>query len=142
MLSNSETSYHKIPYNPPPPHPSLYLCYVLLLGMCPLHMAAWSGKDQIVKSLLENRALVNLPSFSGETPLLLASQHGYANVVINSLLSFRCYAVTTTILRPNGNNHRSTALKFSHICCLVDKSCLIVFKVSRRYMHYDSLFLV
>ena len=44
-------------------------------------MAAWSGRDQIVKTLLENRALVNLPSFSGETPLLLASQHGYANVV-------------------------------------------------------------
>ena len=50
-------------------------------GMCPLHMASWAGKDQIVKTLIENRALVNLPSFSGETPLLLASQHGYANVV-------------------------------------------------------------
>ncbi len=54
---------------------------MLITGMCPLHMAAWAGKDQVVKALLDNRALVNLPSFSGETPLLLASQHGYANVV-------------------------------------------------------------
>ena len=44
-------------------------------------MASWAGKDQIVKALLDNRAIVNLPSFGGETPLLLASQHGYANVV-------------------------------------------------------------
>eukprot|EP00794_Sanderia_malayensis_P002635 gene2635-3049_t len=44
-------------------------------------MACWGGKDQIAKALLENRALVNLPSFSGETPLLLASQHGYGSVV-------------------------------------------------------------
>ena len=51
------------------------------IGMCPLHMAAWSGKDKIVKTLLENRALVNLPSFGGETPLLLASQHGHGSVV-------------------------------------------------------------
>ena len=62
---------------------SAFLLKMMLffVGMCPLHMAAWSGKDQIVKTLLENRSLVNLPSFSGETPLLLASQHGYANVV-------------------------------------------------------------
>ena len=51
-------------------------------------MAAWSGRDQIVKALLENRALVNLPSFSGETPLLLASQHGYANVVSSFLILY------------------------------------------------------
>ena len=73
-------------------HNLISLIILLFAGMCPLHMAAWAGKEQIVKTLLENKALVNLPSFSGETPLLLASQHGYANVVSQYFgLSFDLY---------------------------------------------------
>ena len=49
--------------------------------MCPLHLAAWAGKDASVKCLLEKDGLCNVPSFSGDTPLHLAAQHGYAGVV-------------------------------------------------------------
>jgi len=51
------------------------------LGMTPLHMAAWAGKDQALKCFLEKRALPNLPSLASETPLHLAAQHGYAACV-------------------------------------------------------------
>ena len=53
--------------------------------MTPLHMSAWAGKDAPVKALLENRALPNLPSHNGDTPLHLAAQHGYATCVRNNL---------------------------------------------------------
>lgn len=49
--------------------------------MTPLHMAAWAGKEQAVRSLLESNSLPNSPSLAGETPLHLAAQHGYATCV-------------------------------------------------------------
>ena len=56
-------------------------CYV---GMTPLHLGAWAGKEGSLKLLLENRALANLPAFSGDTALHLAAQHGYSGCVSDS----------------------------------------------------------
>ena len=52
--------------------------------MTPLHLGAWAGKEGSLKLLLENRALANLPAFSGDTALHLAAQHGYSGCVSDS----------------------------------------------------------
>ena len=54
--------------------------------MTPLHMASWAGKEASVRVLLEHRALPNLPSHTGDTPLHLAAQHGYASCVSSLLI--------------------------------------------------------
>ena len=50
-------------------------------------MAAWAGKDQAIKALLESRSLPNLPSLAGETALHLSAQHGYAACVSSNFLA-------------------------------------------------------
>lgn len=49
--------------------------------MTPLHLAAWSGKVEVARLLLEARAEVNSCSQNGDTPLILACQHGNSDVV-------------------------------------------------------------
>ena len=59
-----------------------YLWYEhYLLGMSPLHLAAWSGKVEVARLLVETGAEVDTCSNDGETPLILASQHGNSDVV-------------------------------------------------------------
>ena len=53
-------------------------------GSCPLHLAAWKGDIEIVNILVQqgpSRANVNHQSDSDDTPLHLASQYGYSDVV-------------------------------------------------------------
>ena len=49
--------------------------------MCPLHLAAWSGKVEVARLLLEAKADPNFCSDNGGTALQLACQHGNVNVV-------------------------------------------------------------
>lgn len=49
--------------------------------MSPLHLAAWSGKVEVARLLVETGAEVDTCSNDGETPLILASQHGNSDVV-------------------------------------------------------------
>lgn len=49
--------------------------------MTPLHLAAWSGKVEVARLLLEAGAEVNSCSQNGDTPLILACQHGNSDVV-------------------------------------------------------------
>ena len=53
-------------------------------GSCPLHLAAWKGDLEIVKSLVSqgpSRANVNQQSDADNTALHLAAQYGYSIVV-------------------------------------------------------------
>ena len=54
---------------------------VFMTGMTPLHLAAWSGKVEVTRLLLEAGANVNASSDNGDTPLILACQHGNSDVV-------------------------------------------------------------
>jgi len=49
--------------------------------MSPLHLAAWSGKVEVARLLVETGAEVDTCSNDGETPLILACQHGNSDVV-------------------------------------------------------------
>lgn len=49
--------------------------------MCPLHLAAWSGKVEVARLLVESGAEVDACSENGDTPLILACQHGNSDVV-------------------------------------------------------------
>lgn len=49
--------------------------------MTPLHMAAWGNHKEIAVALLQAGAIVNAKTNDGETPLLMASQYGNADVV-------------------------------------------------------------
>ena len=54
---------------------------IAFVGMSPLHLAAWSGKVEVARLLVETGAEVDSCSNDGETPLILASQHGNSDVV-------------------------------------------------------------
>jgi len=54
---------------------------IAFIGMSPLHLAAWSGKVEVARLLLETGADVDTCSNDGETPLILACQHGNSDVV-------------------------------------------------------------
>ena len=49
--------------------------------MSPLHLAAWSGKVEVARLLVEAGAHVNANAENGDTPLILACQHGNSDVV-------------------------------------------------------------
>ena len=49
--------------------------------MSPLHLAAWSGKVEIARLLVDSGAEVDSCSENGDTPLILACQHGNSDVV-------------------------------------------------------------
>ncbi|TNM97473.1 hypothetical protein fugu_015629 [Takifugu bimaculatus] len=51
-----------------------------LLGMRPLHYAAWQGKAEPMKMLLKSGSSVNGQSDEGQIPLHLAAQHGHYDV--------------------------------------------------------------
>lgn len=53
----------------------------LLLGMRPLHYAAWQGRKEPMKLVLKAGSAVNIPSDEGHIPLHLAAQHGHYDVV-------------------------------------------------------------
>ena len=54
---------------------------IAFIGMSPLHLAAWSGKVEVARLLVETGAEVDTCSDNGETPLILACQHGNSDVV-------------------------------------------------------------
>ena len=54
---------------------------IAIIGMSPLHLAAWSGKVEVARLLVETGAEVDTCSNDGETPLILACQHGNSDVV-------------------------------------------------------------
>ena len=57
--------------------------------MSPLHLAAWSGKVEVTQLLLEVGANVNACSDNGDTPLILACQHGNSDVVCENTTFYR-----------------------------------------------------
>lgn len=52
-----------------------------VVGMRPLHYAAWQGKADSVLMLLRAGALVNVASQDGQIPLHLSAQYGHYEVV-------------------------------------------------------------
>ncbi|XP_071479322.1 uncharacterized protein [Diadema antillarum] len=58
-----------------------------LTGMRPLHYAAWQGKVEPVRLLLQAGSDPNQPSLDCETPLHLASQYG-SYAVVETLLQY------------------------------------------------------
>jgi ankyrin repeat protein len=50
-------------------------------GRTPLHIATWSGQEQIVQLLIEKGASVNAKDKGGWTPLYCAVESGYKNIV-------------------------------------------------------------
>lgn len=59
----------------------LVLNGAFVLGLRPLHYAAWLGKDQPVQLLLHCGSCVNEPASDGTTPLHMACEHGHIDVV-------------------------------------------------------------
>lgn len=57
-----------------------------VVGMRPLHYAAWQGKVDSVLMLLRAGASVNEASQDGQIPLHLAAQYGHYEVVCSTLL--------------------------------------------------------
>lgn len=51
------------------------------LGMTPLNMAAWEGRGNAAKALLERGANIEAPDKASFTPLLCAVEHGHHEVV-------------------------------------------------------------
>lgn len=49
--------------------------------MSPLHLAAWSGNVEVARLFVEAGASINASSDNGDTPLILACQHGNSDVV-------------------------------------------------------------
>lgn len=60
---------------------------IFFSGMSPLHLAAWSGKVEVARLLVEAGANVNASSDNGDTPLILACQHGNSDVVRNNTIT-------------------------------------------------------
>lgn len=56
-----------------------------VVGMRPLHYAAWQGKADSVLMLLRAGASVNGASQDGQIPLHLAAQYGHYDVVSAAL---------------------------------------------------------
>lgn len=60
-------------------------CHGPILGMRPLHYAAWQGKADSVLMLLRAGASVNGASQDGQIPLHLSAQYGHYDVVSTGL---------------------------------------------------------
>ena len=56
--------------------------------MSPLHLAAWSGNVEVARLLVETGADINAGSDNGDTPLILACQHGNSDVVCKKIQVF------------------------------------------------------
>ena len=56
--------------------------------MSPLHLAAWSGNVEVARLLVETGAHINAGSDNGDTPLILACQHGNSDVVCEKIPVF------------------------------------------------------
>ena len=61
--------------------------------MSPLHLAAWSGNVEVARLLVETGAHINAGSDNGDTPLILACQHGNSDVVCEKITVFTCVDV-------------------------------------------------
>ena len=57
-------------------------------GKTPLYFAAELNRDHVVRLLLENGANVNIPNYSGNTPMSVANAKGYYTQVVNLLLKY------------------------------------------------------
>jgi len=53
----------------------------LILGYTALHMAAWNGREAVVKLLIGKGADIDARGFSGPTPLYEAAMHDHKNLV-------------------------------------------------------------
>ena len=58
-------------------------------GWHPLHIAAWNGYSEILSALLKKDSHVNFPGMGNSTPLTLAAQRGYVDVV-RLLVAAKC----------------------------------------------------
>lgn len=58
----------------------MYVC-LIVIGLRPLHYAAWLGKEKPVELLLQSGSVVNDCALDGATPLHLACEHGHSDVV-------------------------------------------------------------
>ena len=77
-------------------------CIVIVTfkGMSPLHLAAWSGKVEVARLLVEAGAHVNASSDNGDTPLILACQHGNSDVVCKKHYITNIYYVLLPVVKP------------------------------------------
>ena len=53
----------------------------LVIGITPLHMAAFGGCYESCQVLLMHNAYINAGTRTGDTPLHIVSIHGYAKIV-------------------------------------------------------------
>ena len=56
---------------------------MILLLLTALHMAAYYGQGSLIDLLIQNGAVVDATDYLGLTPLHLACQRGYQNVMVS-----------------------------------------------------------